>query len=624
MQGHGHATSKVPAVLPIARQGHKSVSDTSAERRLNREDIPEKMYFSIRSLRRRFTFVMMFFGTTLLLFWYFSTPSSGRLHLQNPTSSDPTQRHESLFVTLPGYGSFQGTQILTDLKNATSFQSPVNAWLGVEYSSQPVGSNRFKPVQSHEAFEGTRNASSFGPACWQISNSSLQQSEACLTISVHRPSGIPMNQKLPVLVYLHGGSFVTGSHRSFDGAMFVQKSVQPLIVVTVQYRLGALGSLPGKFMEEEDLLNLGIRDQRKALEFLQRYVEYFGGDPKQITLGGQSAGGHSVGIHLFHNYNDDAGKPLFHRAILSSGSPTARAFPGVDYALYQRQVEDYMDYVNCPTDSSSAALECLRSTNLNDILSISSSLYSTHNYNLTWPWQPVSPGPLFEKRGSTSGEDGTFFKLPILISSVTNEGTGFVPQDLHTNTDFINFWKTLTPGLTAQDLTDLETLYPNPNASETKSATFVSQQFKRISAAYGDYSYICPVQDTASRLSSAGASVYKARFNTPNYSSAMLGVPHASDNSYFNGLSGTEFPEIAEIYAAYWASFIVSGDPNQYASKGSAKWEKYEVGEEKQGRQLVVDKPDQGGPKMEDEKVGIRMEQCKWWRDEDRAVRLNK
>jgi acetylcholinesterase len=624
MQGHGHAASKVAAVLPIVRQGNKSVSDTSEELHLNRKDLPAKMCFSVRSLRRRFTFIMVFFGTTLLLFWYFSTPSLGRPPLQNSTSNEPTEQYGSLTITLPGYGSFQGTQILTDLKKTTIFQSPVNAWLGVEYSAQPVGTDRFKPVQSPEAFEGTRNASSQGPACWQSLNSSSQQSEACLTISVYRPSGIPIDQRLPVLVYLHGGSFVVGSHRSFDGAIFVQKSVQPLMVVTVQYRLGALGSLPGNFMEEKDLLNLGIRDQRKALEFLQRYVQYFGGDPKQITLGGQSAGGHSVGIHLFHNYNDDAGKPLFHRAILSSGSPTARAFPGVDYALYKRQVKDFMDYVNCPTSSSSAALECLRSTHLNDIQSISSSLYSTHNYNLTWPWQPVSPGPLFEKRGSTSGEDGTFFKIPILITSVTDEGAGFVPQDLHTNTDFVDFWKTLAPGLTAQDLTDLETLYPNPNVSETKSAKFVSQQFKRISAAYGDYSYICPVQDTASRLSSAGSSVYKARFNTPNYSSAMLGVPHASDSPYFNGLGGTQYPEIAEIYAAYWASFIVSGDPNQYASKGSVKWEKYELGEEKQGRQLVVNKPDQGGPKMEDEKVGIRMEQCRWWRDENRAVRLNK
>jgi acetylcholinesterase len=600
------------------------MSDSLPELQLNRKQGPVKMSFSARWLRRRLTLTMMFFGVTSLLFWHFGSFATGRPYSQYASSDDPQQPQNSSLINLPGYGSFQGTQVLTDLKKSTTFESPVNAWLGVQYSTQPVGPSRFKPVQTPEAFEGTRNASDFGPACWQNLFSSTQQSEECLTVSIFRPSNVPMEQELPVLVYLHGGSFVSGSHRSFDGALFVEKSVQPLMVATVQYRLGALGSLPGKFMDEEGLLNLGIRDQKQSLEFLQQYIQYFGGNKNQITLSGQSAGGHSVGIHLFHNYGNDTGNPLFHQAILSSGSPTARAFPGVDYALYQRQVEQFMDYVKCPMSPSSDALDCLRSAEVDDIQFISSSLYTAHNYNITWPWQPVSPGPLIEKRGSTSGEDGTFFKIPIMIASMTNEGTGFVPQDLRTDTDFINFWKTLTPGLNAEDLADLGTLYPNSNSSDVRSATFISQQFERLAAAYGDYSYICPVQDTASRLSSAGAAVYKARFNTPNYAAAWQGVPHASDGAYFNGLSGTQYPEIAEIYAAYWASFIVSGDPNQYASEGSAEWEKYEVSDGKEGRQLAVNRPTEGGPAMEDEKNGIRMEQCKWWRDEERAVRLNK
>jgi carboxylesterase type B len=578
------------------------------------------MSFSVRWLKRKLLFITMFVGTSLFLFWCYGASALPQQYPQNA----PTQHNASLVITLPGYGSFQGTQLHADLKGTHIFRSAVDAWLGVDYSTQPVGTNRLKPVQPPVAFEGIRDASDSGPACWQNIYSNLKQSEACLTINVYRPSGIPMEQKLPALVYLHGGSFVGGSHRSFDGALFVEKSVQPVMVVTAQYRLGALGSLPGKFMEEEGLLNLGVRDQREMLGFLQEYFEHFGGDKDKITLGGQSAGGHSVGIHLFHNYADDEGKSLFHQAILSSGSPTARAFPGVDYALYQRQVENFMDYVNCPSSPSSAALECLRSAEVDDIQFISSSLYNAHNYNITWPWQPVSPGPLLEKRGSTSGEDGTFFKVPTMISSTTNEGKAFAPQDLRTNTQYVNFWKTLVPGLTPEDLTDLQTLYPEADPAIVNSATFVSAQFDRLSAAYGDYSYICPVQDTASRLSSAGVPVYKARFNTPNYAPAYMGVPHASDGAYFNGNDGTQFPEIAEIYSAYWASFVVSGDPNRYAVSGSAKWETYDVAGGKEGMELVVNRPSEGGPKMENESEGIRMEQCAWWRDESRAARLNK
>ncbi|KAH7076231.1 Alpha/Beta hydrolase protein [Paraphoma chrysanthemicola] len=599
------------------------MADTSPGLPSNSADAPPKMRFSARWLKRRLVVIMTFFGTTLLLFWYFGAFSYGRPQLQNPTPHEPNRPNATLTVTLPGYGSFRGTQLLTDLKKTTTFNTAVDAWLDVQYSTQPVGSERFRPVTWPQPFDGVKDASAFGPACWQNVYSALPQSEACLSINVFRPSGVPIDQKLPSLVFLHGGSFVSGSHRSFDGAVFVEKSSQPVMVITAQYRLGALGTLPSKFMEEEGLLNLGVRDQRMMLEFLQKYVEYFGGDPNKITLGGLSAGGHSVGIHLFHNYGEDAGKSLFHQAILASGSPTARAFPGADYPLYQRQVENFMDYVNCPSTPNSAALECLRSAEVDDIQFISSSLYNAHNYNITWPWQPVSPGPLFEKRGSTSGEEGTFFKIPILISSSTNEGRAFAPQDLRSNAEYLAFWKTLTPGLSDQDFADLQTLYPDIQTS-TESTTFVSPQFDRLSAAYGDYSYICPVQDTAQRLSQAGAKVYKARFNTPNWAPAFMGIPHASDASYFNGQDGTQYPEIADIYAAYWASFIVSGDPNTYSRPGSAFWDTYRVGEGDAYAELAVNRPGQGGPVLEDERTAIRMEQCAWWRDEERAKRLNK
>lgn len=561
----------------------------------------------------------------MLLFWYFGAFELGRPLTQKP--NEPGQPDGPLIVTLPGYGSFQGTQIVVNYgkKTAKTTSRPVDAWLGVEYSTQPVDRDRLKPGTWPKPFSGTKDATTFGPGCFQNMYGSVGQSEACLTINVYRPSGIAMNQKLPALVFLHGGSFVVGSHRSFDGALFVSKSKQPLMVITAQYRLGALGGLPAKFMEEQDLLNLGVRDQRLMLEFVQKYIYEFGGDAEKVTLGGQSAGGHSVGIHLFHNYGEDTGKSLFHQAILSSGSPTARAFPGVDYALYEGQVEHFMDYVNCPLTPSSAALLCLRSAEADDIQFISSSLYNAHNYNITWPWQPVSPGPLLEKRGSTSGENGTFFKIPILISSTTDEGKMFAPQDLRTSEQFQNFWANLAPGLTTEDLDDLEKLYPDAKSVEGSPAakSYVSLQFERIAAAYGDYSYICPVQDTASRLASAGAPVFKSRFNTPNWAPAYMGVPHASDAAYFNGQADTQHPEIADLYSAYWASFIASGDPNTYAVTNAATWDKY-TGAERAGRELVVSPPDKGGAKMEDEKDGIRMEQCRWWRDEARAKRLNK
>lgn len=101
-------------------------------------------------------------------------------------------------------------------------------------------------------------------------------------------------------------------------------------------------------------------------------------------------------------------------------------------------------------------------------------------------------------------------------------------------------------------------------------------------------------------------------------------MPHASDAAYFNGQSGVQYPEIADVYSAYWASFVVSGDPNRYARSDSTKWELYDIVDGKDGKELLVNRPSEGGPKMELEKEGINMEQCAWWRDETRAARLNK
>lgn len=560
---------------------------------------------------------------SLILLLFSEAVAAGQSSGQVP----PHSFTESLVVSLPGFGRFQGTIIVKDLLNATTLAKPVDAWLGVEYSTQPVGEGRFRPVARPHAFAGVKHATSYGPACHQNAYGSLVQSEACLTLNLFRPSGIPRAKKLPVFVYLHGGSFVWGDGRSFDGPAFVAKSAEPLIVVTAQYRLGALGGIPSKLMEEEGLLNLGLRDQRQMLEFLQEYVDNFGGDNEQVTLGGLSAGGHSVGFHLFHNYGADQGKPLFSKAILISGSPTARAFPGTEYPLYQRQFQDFVDYVGCPAGPNSAVLTCLRRASSKKIQFVSSAIYAASDHNITWPWQPVSPGPLLEKRGSVSGNDGTFFQIPMLISSVTDEGSRFVPLDLHTNADFLAFWRALTPGLGFNDLADLQRLYLDPNTYgdlspyKPQAGRFVSTQFQRVSAAYGDYSYTCPVQDTALRLAETGSLVYKAHFNTPDNSPTYLGIPHASDERYYNGLTGTRYPAVADIYSSYFASFIISGDPNTHAHADAPRWDVYN---QTMGRQLVVSTPHGGGVRMEPESVGIRAEQCRWWRDKDRSLRLNK
>ncbi|PVI04415.1 alpha/beta-hydrolase [Periconia macrospinosa] len=517
-----------------------------------------------------------------------------------------------------------GVQVVKSAQAKTTFQEPVEAWLGVGYSVQPVNETRFAPPDWPKSFTGTKDASKYGKACIQDSwFDPSSHTEECLTFNLYRPGGISADAKLPVFVFFHGGAFVMGGGRSFDGAAFVSKSNQPLIVVTMQYRIGAMGSLPSKLFADEGLLNLGLRDQKMLLEFMQKYVSHFGGDPDRITLGGQSAGAHSVGLHLFHNYGQDTGKKLFSQAILASGAPTARSFPPATQPVYVQYYQQFMGLLNCPTSGTNAeAMNCLRAAPLRSIQQASGKIYRDSTYNITWPWQPVSDGPLLEKLGSVSGVNETFFKIPTLITSTTDEGKLFAPKNLSSNAHFLDFIHNFQPGLNETDLADLEKLYPNPADGKGPYANSpISTQYERISAAYGDYSYICPVQETAYRLAKANATVYKARFNAPNNAGANMGVPHASDAPYFNGLSNVQFPPISDLYSSYYASFIVSGDPNKYSIENAVKWERYtDVG----SGELVVGNEARGGVKMEAEKDGIRMEQCKWWRDEERMVRMFK
>lgn len=387
------------------------------------------------------------------------------------------------------------------------------------------------------------------------------------------------------------------------------------------YRLNSLGFLPSALFEEEGLLNLGLRDQHFFLEFVQEHIDSFGGDPNSVTIGGRSAGGHSVGIHYFHNYGEDAGKSLFARAIHQSGSATSRAFPNARYPLYAKQMEDYMDYLGCPQDNNEAALKCLRQVDVNDIRDITTEIYNTYDPPLTWPFQPTQGGPFLEKFGSQSGQDGTFFHVPTITSTTTDEGKFYVPGDLETNGEFLDFLHNISPALNETDLELLETLYPDP-ATDVESPfanSPNSTQYDRIAAAWSDYAYICPGQETAHVASSAGVPTWKLRFDTNNSWPAWQGIPHSSDAKYTWDEPTVQYPKTGHVYHAYLASFVVSGDPNKHRYPASPEWPTYREGQDKPGSQLVVNQ-DETGVELDDN----RAEACLYWRSYERARRLNK
>lgn len=527
-------------------------------------------------------------------------------------------------ASLGGIGQYQGSRLSTSL-SGHDLPNPVDAWLGVDYALQPVGDRRFKPLDREpEPFTDTRNASQFGPICIQDRNEPGEQSESCLNFNVYRPASVPMTQKLPTLVWIHGGAFSLYSGRAMDGGSFVASSQQPVMVVTFNYRLNAFGSVPSELFERLGLLNLGLRDQHFFLRFLKKHLHSFGGDEEQITLGGLSAGSHSTAFQYFHNYGEDKDAPLFSRAILESGAITARAFPDINYPRYKTDFQSLMEHLGCDTSASDEAqIKCLRDSPAEEIEEISTKLYYEAESNLNWPWQPVLGGPRLERAGSRCYQEETFHHLPIITTHTSDEGKYYTPGHLETNDDFLRFWQNLSPYLNVTDLAILNELYPDPVAHPDSiwAQSPNSTQYNRISGSWSDMAYICPSRETAVRTSNKGIPTWRLRFDTPNHpleAHTWRGIPHASDQAYLWNEASVPFPEVARTYHAYMASFVASGDPNKHRAEGAPEWPLYKAGTCPQ--QLSV----APGGNTRTECDNVRVRQCEFWNDPGRALRLNK
>ncbi len=196
----------------------------------------------------------------------------------------------------------------------------VRAWLGIPYAAPPVGALRWRPPQAPARWEGVRAMERVGAACIQgtgggMAAAQMAQSEDCLTLNVWAPKNA---RQAAVMVWIHGGGFVTGSGGSpiFDGAALARKGV---VLVTINYRLGDLGFFAHPELTREShgepAANFGLMDQIAALRWVRGNVAAFGGDPAKVTVFGESAGAVSVYLLMI----SPPARGLFARAIAESG-----------------------------------------------------------------------------------------------------------------------------------------------------------------------------------------------------------------------------------------------------------------------------------------------------------------
>ena len=182
-------------------------------------------------------------------------------------------------------------------------------WLGIAYGESTGGEGRFRlPVKKKGRKGRVVEAVRYGRICPAMGNVGGEFGEDCLNMNIYRTGGEGEGEKkeegeeevkkvlVPVVVYVHGGGFNNGNGHERNMATFVAWAKEPMIGISFNYRVGALGFLPSALTAKEGLLNLGLRDQQMCLEWVRDNAEAFGGDPENITIMGLSAGAHSVGF----------------------------------------------------------------------------------------------------------------------------------------------------------------------------------------------------------------------------------------------------------------------------------------------------------------------------------------
>jgi para-nitrobenzyl esterase len=224
----------------------------------------------------------------------------------------------------------------------------------IPYAAPPVGDLRWRMPQPVKSWQTVLPADKFGPACMQADD--VPKSEDCLTLNVWRPTG--STGPLPVMVWIYGGALVHGRTSLYPADALAKQGV---VVVSMNYRMGRFGFFahPALAAETPDDLrgNYGYMDQRAALQWVQRNIAAFGGDPKAVTIFGESAGGGSVLVHL----TSPLSRGLFHRAMMQSPGPGGRAkvLPMLELADAERIATDYARSLGI-TAEGAAALKALR------------------------------------------------------------------------------------------------------------------------------------------------------------------------------------------------------------------------------------------------------------------------
>ena len=441
----------------------------------------------------------------------------------------------------------------------------VNEFLGIPYAAPPTGNLRWRPPAAAASWRGIRDATQFGPSCPQatMNNPFLPPgpiSENCLYLNVYTPASHPGGHR-PVLVWIHGGGLEQDGARNYDGAKLAADGA---VVVTINYRLGALGFLAHPALASRPggpAGNYGLMDQQAALRWVQRNIAQFGGNPRNVTIAGQSAGGLSVLAQLV----SAGSRGLFQRAIVQSGTFALNQRP---LAAAEATGETFATSVGCASQTA----QCLRSVPASTLVS---------KFGVEIPG--VVDGQVLTQPIGTALAHGQFARVPV-INGITHDEELLFVDGL---------------GLTVSQGTNIPlagdpTKSANYQANIAKALGVTNARAAAIAAEYpisnypspdvalsllvSDASFACPALQVDRWTSTRGAPTYAYQFNDDNAPLNIVGsglglATHGTELPYLFDQPNAPFPAtltadqqaLAATMRAAWAAFAASGNPSTHA-----------------------------------------------------------
>uniref|UniRef100_A0A7N8XIN8 Neuroligin 2a n=1 Tax=Mastacembelus armatus TaxID=205130 RepID=A0A7N8XIN8_9TELE len=506
-------------------------------------------------------------------------------------------------IVTTNYGKLRG--IKKDLNN--EILGPVEQYLGVPYATAPIGDRRFQPPEAPGSWQEIRNATQFAPVCpqnvhgvlpeimlpvWFTDNLDVaagyiqNQSEDCLYLNIYVPTedgpltkkhdessmnkprdeDIRDRRKKPVMLFIHGGSYMEGTGNMFDASVLA--AYGNVIVVTMNYRLGVLGFLSTGDQSAKG--NYGLLDQIQALRWLNENIGHFGGDPERITIFGSGAGASCVNLLILSHHSEG----LFHRAIAQSG--TAISSWSVNYQPL-KYTKILARKVGCTYTETADLVDCLRRKNFRELVDQD---IQPARYHIAFG--PVVDGDVVPDDPEILMQQGEFLNYDILIGVNQGEGLKFV--DDSEDNDGIS--------AAAFDYTIsnfVDNLYGYPEGKDILRETIKfmytdwadrdngDMRRKTLLALFTDHQWVAPAVATAKLHAEFQSPVYFYTFyhhcqteTRPEWADAahgdeipyVFGVPMIGATDLFPCNFSKNDVMLSAVVMTYWTNFAKTGDPN--------------------------------------------------------------